>query len=211
ASCEMYIAKKVSESGYASDFDDKSNPLSDAEDGFLDGPSFNGASFAQEFFHDKSVVFHISCDRDEGVCTEDLIVSDTSDIANSENNGSMHMLPLAGTDCDQKKLLVDKAFVSCGEAMLPNGYLLGKHIVEPLEAIDEKSMDIKELEEVETLDEEDNDDKDWGFDVPAMEMNTEMDRHVEKACKRLQHLRAVRCNNVVCDGMDVDADMGQRM
>ncbi|MCO5610744.1 hypothetical protein L7F22_064985 [Adiantum nelumboides] len=197
ASCKMYTADKVLESGYASDFDDKSNFLSDAEDGFLCGPSFNGASFAQELSHNKSVVFHMqdvkcsrksfasdsfissffyherdasnSCDRDEGVCTEDLIVSDTSDIANSKKNGFVHVLPLAGTDCGQKNSLVDKAFAACGEAMLPSGYLLDKHIVEPLEAIDEKSMDIKELEEVETLDEHDNDDKGWGFDVEEAE------------------------------------------
>ncbi|MCO5605452.1 hypothetical protein L7F22_059636 [Adiantum nelumboides] len=87
------------------------------------------------------------------------MVSDTSDIANSEFNGSVHMLPFVGTGCDQQNSLVDKAFAACGEAMLLNGYLLENHIVEPFEAIYVKLADVKELEVVEPLDEQVLDDE----------------------------------------------------
>ncbi|MCO5555501.1 hypothetical protein L7F22_009046, partial [Adiantum nelumboides] len=81
----------------------------------------------------------------------------------------------------------------------------------PLKAVDEKSLDVKTLEEARPLDEQDDDDKDWGSNVPAMEMDAKIDNCVEKACKRLHDLRALRCNNVVRDGMDVDDNMGQRV
>ncbi|MCO5577768.1 hypothetical protein L7F22_031600 [Adiantum nelumboides] len=142
------------------------------------------------------------CDRDEGVCTEDLMVSDTFDIANSENNGSVHMLPLARTNCDKKNSLVDKAFAACGEAMLPNGYLLDTNIVESLKAIDEKSVDINQLEAVEPLDEQVLDDEleedTWGLvmttldEVPLLEhvvqMNVVQDKGIDMDQEKLHAL-----------------------
>ncbi|MCO5600165.1 hypothetical protein L7F22_054273 [Adiantum nelumboides] len=122
------------------------------------GKSFTSNSFTSSlFYHERDA--SNSCDHDEGVFTKYLMVSDKSNIANFEYNGSMHMLPFDRTNCGQQNSLVDKAFAACGEAMLPNGYLLDKHIVEPFEAIDVKLADVKELEVVEPLDEQVLDDK----------------------------------------------------
>ncbi|MCO5600980.1 hypothetical protein L7F22_055097 [Adiantum nelumboides] len=206
---------KVSESGYASDFDDNSNFLSDAEDGFLNGSSFIRASSVQELSHDKFVVFHMRdvkcsgksfasdsfassfidqerdasscCDCDEGVWTKDLMMSNTYDISNSKNNASVHMLPLAGTYHEQKKSLVDKDFVACGEAILPNGYLLDKHIVESLEAIDEKSVDVKKLEVVKPLDEQDDDDG-LGVYNPLLVVNVAIQLNINNDVDILERL-----------------------
>ncbi|MCO5579975.1 hypothetical protein L7F22_033842 [Adiantum nelumboides] len=157
ASCDMYSDDEDSESSFGKFCDDKS-VVFHMEDIKCFGRIFTSNYFTSSlFYHERDA--SNSCDHGEGVCTEDLMVSDTSDIANSEFNRSMHMLPFVGTGCDQQNSLVDKAFAARGEAMLPNEYLLDKHIVESFEAIDVKLADVKELEAVESLDEQVLDDE----------------------------------------------------
>ncbi|MCO5609991.1 hypothetical protein L7F22_064226 [Adiantum nelumboides] len=157
ASCDMYSADEDSESSFGKLCDDKF-VVFHMQDIKCSRKTFTSNYFTSSLFdHERDA--SNSCDRGEGVCTKDLMVSDTPNIANFEFNGSVHMLPFAGTGCDQQNSLVDKDFVTCGEAMLPNGYLLDKHIVEPFVAIDVKLANVKELEAMEPLDEQVLDDE----------------------------------------------------
>ncbi|MCO5562743.1 hypothetical protein L7F22_016375 [Adiantum nelumboides] len=190
ASVKLFDGDDVSESGYCSDFeyDDYSASLFSTDESMNDTPC-DGALADGESSCDDPVTFNSF--RQEGACKESNTTAIECRAFDSDGDACQltGSLPLAidADDCEQSDDASD-IYAKYNVVFVDD---------QPL-SHDEGAFD-RGSGQPASMHRDLDDEVDWGFDLPVVEMDADMTSYVEKACERLRILKSQRETDQACN------------